>query len=255
MAAARGIDDGLVRMLGLPYLRLTRERSIHERCRYGLAVMAALRLARPAVLDVGCGSGIMLRHLATYAGGIARYTGIDRAASRLVPRYRGLAVPAEFQDVDLDSDWRFPGHDLAWCSEVLEHLDDDTGVLGRVAASLKPGGHAIVTMPSLAFLERAARKMPYMLEVIATQDGGHVRAGYTADSLRALARSAGFETVRIDAVSPRTDAEIRNRYRGAPVLWHAIDKLKMAPGPAHVFDAGPDELARYFSIAALLRRP
>jgi 2-polyprenyl-3-methyl-5-hydroxy-6-metoxy-1,4-benzoquinol methylase len=51
-----------------------------------------------------------------------------------------VRIPHRFLDIDLDSDWQVPDTDFAWCSEVLEHLTDDRGVLRRIAASVRPGG-------------------------------------------------------------------------------------------------------------------
>jgi SAM-dependent methyltransferase len=255
MGLAQKLDDALHRSFGLPYLRLARERSIHERCRYGLAAFERLGLERPQLLDVGCGSGLMLRYFARYRHGAAGYTGIDRAASRLEGRYARVAVPHRFLDLDLDSDWRVPGNDMAWCSEVLEHLYDDRAVLRRIAASVKPGGAIVVTMPSLPFLERVALRIPQMLEVSPAQDGGHVRAGYSPETLRALAADCGLDVLRIDAVSPRYDFEIRSRYGAPRGLLELIDRIPFSRAPKHVFDAGAATLERYFSIAAVLKVP
>jgi SAM-dependent methyltransferase len=256
MGLAQRIDETLHRNLGLAYLRLARERAIHERCAYALAAFAALGLERPRVLDVGCGGGILLRHLAQSRGGAAQYTGIDRHATRLESRYRDVVIPHRFLDIDLDGDWRVEAHDVAWCSEVLEHLIDDKGVLGRIARAVKPGGAIVVTMPSLPFLERIAKgPLPDALNVSATQDGWHVRAGYTPETIAALAASCGLGIEHVDAISPRLDFEIVSRYRAASPLWQAIDRIKFARQPEFVFGADAQTLARYFSIAAVLRRP
>jgi SAM-dependent methyltransferase len=256
MGLAQRIDEALHRSLGLAYLRLARERAIHERCEYARAAFAALDLKRPRVLDVGCGSGLLLRHLARYPHGVAQYTGIDRHASRLESRYSDVTIPHRFCDIDLDSDWRAEMHDVAWCSEVLEHLIDDKGVLARIARAVKPGGAIVVTMPSLSFLERISKgPMPEALNVSATQDGWHVRAGYTPETISALAASCGLGTEHVDAISPRLDFEIVSRYRAKAPLWQAIDRIKFARQPDFVIGADAQTLAHYFSIAAVLRRP
>jgi SAM-dependent methyltransferase len=248
------IDDFLHRRIGVPYLRLARERSIHERFRYALAVLDSLGLEGPTVLDVGCGSGMLLRHLASHRRRVASYTGIDLVATRLETRYRDVRIPHRFLDVDLDSDWQVPDNDFAWCSEVLEHLTDDRGVLRRIAGSVRPGGYVVVTMPSLEQRERVARKLPSALDVSPTQDGGHVRAGYTTETLGALAADAGLAVLRIDVVSPRLDFEFVSRYRSPRGMMELIDRIPFSRAPSFKFAAVPGNLARYISIAALLQR-
>lgn len=254
VAIVHAIDDFLNRRIGVAYLRLARDRSIHERCRYALAVLDSLALERPTVLDVGCGSGLLLRHLASQRRRVASYTGIDLVATRLERRYRDVRIPHRFLDVDLDSDGQMPDNDFAWCSEVLEHLTDASGVLRRIGASVRPGGHVVVTMPSLAQRERVAPRLPWVLDVSPVQDGGHVRAGYTPDTLRALAADAGLAVVRIDVVSPRLDFEFVSRYRSPRGVTELIDRIPFSRMPSFQFVAVPGTLERYISIAAILQR-
>ena len=77
MSALKDLDWWLAAKVGLPWLRLTRERAIHERFRYGLSLMDELNLQRPNFLDVGCGSGLMLYYLENIRDNVSEYTGID----------------------------------------------------------------------------------------------------------------------------------------------------------------------------------
>ncbi len=254
MGILRNLDRLFIRHLGLPWLRLTRERSINERFCYCLAVLDDLRLEKPAILDVGCGSGLLLRFLQTYPRGIARYDGIDHRIGRLDERYAGSSIPFAFREIHFDSDWTMPPCDFAWSSEVLEHLFDDSGVLGRIAACVRPGGYVVVTMPSLRYLQKMAPRYAFALDVSATQDGGHVRPGYTPEALAALAEGAGLRMLRIDAISPRTPFEFWIRL-GLPYLWHALDRIPLSGKPAFAFGADDRQLDSYYSIAAVLQKP
>lgn len=109
-------------------------------------------------------------------------------------------------------------------------------------------------MPSLAQRERVARKHPWALDVSPAQDGGHVRAGYTPESLSALAADAGLRVVRIDAVSPRLDFEFASRYRSPRGVMELIDRIPFSQAPSFEFAAKPGTLSRYMSIAAVLQR-
>jgi len=58
--ALRAVDNRLIRLLGLGYLRLTRDVLIHERLRFLVIILGALGRCKLRVLDVGCGSGMAL---------------------------------------------------------------------------------------------------------------------------------------------------------------------------------------------------
>ena len=255
MELLRRLDRRLIRYPGMPWLWLTRERSIQERFRYCLAVLEDLDLDSPSVIDVGCGSGLLLRFLQQYRRGIARYSGIDHRIDRLSERYAGSPVPHEFREVPLDSEWTASPADFAWCSEVLEHLFEDATVMRRIAAAVRPGGHVAVTVPSQTFLENMAPQHEIALAVSTTQDGGHVRVGYTRQSLTALAEGAGLRVLRVDAVSPRTSREYGMRHNLPYLVWQATDRVPMAGEPPYVFGADDGQLGRYASIAAVMQRP
>ena len=100
-------------------------------------------LAGMAVLDVGCGGGILSEGL-TYRG--AQVTGIDMGAANLDV---AQAHAAQYQ---LDIDYRhisvedlaaeMPNHfDVVTCMEMLEHVPDPGAIVQACAALTKPGGH------------------------------------------------------------------------------------------------------------------
>jgi SAM-dependent methyltransferase len=99
-------------------------------------------------LDYGCGDG--LRY-----GGMLRERGIDyrgfdvSAAAIEQARKRGLNVAAleptgkiSLPDASVDA---------AICFEVLEHLQEPQQALAEILRCLKPGGHALLSVPNSAF--------------------------------------------------------------------------------------------------------
>lgn len=162
-------------------------------------------------LDVGCGNGAFA--LAAYGLGnsvlgidlnpenvrrcneYAEFLGVDRRRCRF-----------EVANVyDLDSSERF---DQIVAFEILEHLEHDEAVIAALANLLEPGGRLHVSSPYL-------HRTPYAGEVLSeTEDGGHVRLGYTIDQLETMFEAAGLTpTLNDAAVGPwsRRALELVNR--------------------------------------------
>ena len=259
-ALASRLDRIAQRLLGMPYLKLTRGYDIHDRCRYLVGLIGAMPApSKLEVLDVGCGSGLVLRYLdRELRGRIGRYLGIDMRAERLKARYGDVAIAHRFADVNLDSDWSFGAFDLVWCAEVMEHLIDDRALLAKIVRSTRPGGTIVLTTPSLAFVEAMGRHIPTLLELSRVQDGGHVRLGYAPEDFRRFAQEHGLELVRLDGITRTGLDRVRRRYRGGRLdfmLSNATAGRGRAAGD--VFSHGPDfsgREAEFWSIAAVFRR-
>ncbi|MFC0503994.1 class I SAM-dependent methyltransferase [Micromonospora costi] len=116
--------------------------------------------ARPeqpaAVLDVGCGDGSFLAHLAsTVARPDVRWIGVDYSEHQLA---RAAELPYEFHRCDLGEGIPLPdvSVDVVHAGEVVEHLYDPDRLLEECARVLRPGGHLVVTTPNLhAWYNRA----------------------------------------------------------------------------------------------------
>ena len=110
-----------------------------------VAQRAALRDA--AVLDVGCGGGLLSEALAK-AG--ARVTAIDLAPNLLkVARLHGLesGVKVEYRQTAVEAlAEESPGaFDVVTCMEMLEHVPDPASVVRACATLLKPGGRLFLS--------------------------------------------------------------------------------------------------------------
>ncbi len=255
------IDNTLQQVFGLPYLYISRDFNIHSRCRYLLYKLARLKGAGLSMLDVGCGAGITLRHLATiHPPKITRYVGIDLAAERLKPRYRDIRnIDIAFHDVNLDDAWDFGQFDIVWCSEVIEHLMDDAGQILKMKQAAKPGGTVLITTPCLDFVQHIGALFPPILKTSHVQDGGHVRHGYRFEDMVRLAAKAGLVVNSIDGVNRLTLAETEQRYTTRGLAWIAnnIAKCWTARGKCDfaLGDAFKSHPERYASIGAELVRP
>jgi SAM-dependent methyltransferase len=106
------------------------------------------------LLEIGCGTGFVLDGIRR------RFSGLDLTGAD--PFRAGLAVARRrlpgIRLLQLDArDLRFSeAFDVVTAFDVLEHIDDDSGVLERAAHSLRPGGGLIVTVPQHRWLWSAA---------------------------------------------------------------------------------------------------
>jgi len=105
------------------------------------------RTSSVRILDVGCGTGGMLKELAAFGLAI----GLDRAPEALArcrrrsgaPLVRGAAEGLPFPAGSFD---------LVTALDLLEHLDDDEAGLREIARVLRPGGLAVLTVPACPLL-------------------------------------------------------------------------------------------------------
>ncbi len=104
-----------------------------------------LNIAGKAVLDIGCGGGILTEALA-HRG--ARVTGIDMTDAPLkVARLHALdsgLEGIEYRQMTAEAlAEEAPGQfDVITCMEMLEHVPDPTSVISAIERLLKPGGYA-----------------------------------------------------------------------------------------------------------------
>ena len=99
------------------------------------------------VVDVGSGTGTMLREFGTLVGPGGRAVGVEpnprlravaaqrATASANISVIGGLAELLPFDDDSVD---------LVWCERVLQHLTDPQGAFTEFARVLRPGGRAVV---------------------------------------------------------------------------------------------------------------
>lgn len=163
-----------------------------------------LGLWKPApltVLDAGGGEGSFCYFMArkfpqwrVVLGDNAASTLEKAAAIRQALQLQNL----ELREMDLLDLGEREVYDAIVCSDVLEHIEDDQRVVTHLGAALKPGGHLIVTSPSVP--------QPKHLSLVAWRekrigftpaDYGHVRQGYGESDLERIFATAGLETERV----------------------------------------------------------
>ena len=144
------------------------------------------------VLDIGCGEGIISRHLHEKNCVVI---GVDRkdpdpSFTRFIDDY--FCQDLE-QSLTAISDKRF---DYALAADVLEHVRDRTRLLQEIAASLKPGGLLIASTGNIAlFVYRfllLLGRFDYGERGILDKDHVHL---FTVSNFKSLIEEAGFRVV------------------------------------------------------------
>lgn len=143
-----------------------------------LARLVALPAA-PRLLEAGCGTGGNLAMLSRF-GEVAAFEP-DAEARRMAREKSGFEV----RDGRLPGDIPFePGRfDLVAAFDVLEHVEDDLASLRALHAQLRPGGSALITVPTFEFLWSRH------------DERHHHWRRYTKDALVGRAAAAGFTPV------------------------------------------------------------
>lgn len=139
------------------------------------------------VLEIGCGSGWMLRRLKD-AGWKATGIDFDPAA---VDAARSLGL----EDISVNSlekcAYKDASFDAVIMSDVIEHLYDPAGTVRECARILKPGGTLVVLTPNSSSLGHRVFKRSW----IHIHPPEHLHL-FRPQLLREMARRAGFEQAR-----------------------------------------------------------
>jgi len=176
-----------------------------KRFRYFLGCIERARRrlgAELRFLDAGCGDGYWLSRLAGLRG--LSLSGVDYNPVR-VERAKRVAAGANVRCSDLSS--FAPGElfDVMLLSQVIEHVQDDVGLLRKAHSLLRPGGVLILGSPN----EGSQRRQRIARRRGLSPDYDHLHF-YTESELREKARGAGF----------RTDSAMREVFYIGSDRWH-----------------------------------
>jgi 3-demethylubiquinone-9 3-methyltransferase (EC 2.1.1.64) len=110
-------------------------------------VKQRLALRDAAVLDVGCGGGLLSEALAKEGASV---TAIDLApelikVAKLHRLESGVAVDYRLQPVEALAAEQPASFDAITCMEMLEHVPDPSAIIAACASLLKPGGRLFLS--------------------------------------------------------------------------------------------------------------
>ncbi len=176
-------------------------RTLHEINPVRLAyVERAGSLAGRAIVDVGCGGGVLAEAMAR-AG--AQVVGLDLAEELLrVAELHALEanVPVTYlrESAEQHAGSHASAYDVVTCMEMLEHVPDPASVVTALAALVRPGGDLFVSTINRtprAYLH-AVLGAEYVLRLLPA--GTHTYARFIRPSeLAAWAKAAGLTLVDV----------------------------------------------------------
>jgi SAM-dependent methyltransferase len=143
-------------------------------------------------LDAGSGSGAFTLY-ASVAGNEAVGISFDdrknqtaRARSKILNQARVQFITCDLRRLS-ELAPSLGSFDQIMCLETIEHVRDDAKLMRDLAAVLRPGGQLLLTTPFSGH--------PGLLgdRVSVSEDGGHIRRGYTHEELRELMNDAGLD--------------------------------------------------------------
>ncbi|HTR49892.1 MAG TPA: class I SAM-dependent methyltransferase [Kofleriaceae bacterium] len=201
----------------LPYHRMLDDLEVEVVERYG---------AGKQVLEVGCGTGLLLDRVARFAAG-AR--GIDLSGGMLAQAAaRGLhVVQASATELPIAS----ASVDVAYSFKVLAHIPDIAGALREMTRVVRPGGWVIAEFYNARSLRRLVKAVKRPTAVSENTHDEHVYTRY--DDARAIRRylppDLEWVTTRGIRVITPAAAVLRVPVVGAAVRW-AEHRLADVPG-------------------------
>lgn len=104
-------------------------------------------LAGLAVLDVGCGGGLLAEAMARQG---ARVVGLDLASelievARLHALEAGVSIDYRVESAEQHALAGAGRYDVVTCMEMLEHVPDPHAIVAELATLVRPGGHVFVS--------------------------------------------------------------------------------------------------------------
>jgi ubiquinone/menaquinone biosynthesis C-methylase UbiE len=164
---------------------------LHTHIRFR-AIKKYVEYNRKNVLEVGCGSGIMISNLAKKFSADSYLIGIDSDLNAIKyanqdNKFKNLkfmvgnVLNLNFPDGEFDE---------ILCFDILEHVRDDAKAVSEISRVLKEDGVLIVSAPTPLYPKYFGRKFADAI--------GHVRDGYTLDQLIGLLAKYKFKILSFE---------------------------------------------------------
>lgn len=245
------MDDLLVRLLGWKATVLHGDPTTYDRWKW---LRRHLSSGPLKTLEAGCGSGAFTLYAAKLGNQALGISFDERNMRVAADRARLLRLDgAQFIVGDLrklnEYSVTLGKFDQIICFETIEHILNDQKLIDDLAALLWPEGKILLTTPYKNYIPL------YQDELSESEDGGHVRWGYTFGEIRKLFDAAGINVVVEEYVSGFISQKTTNLIRRLgmkmpyPIAWGISLPLRLLA----LWDAPFTKLMRYpyLSIAVV----
>jgi 2-polyprenyl-3-methyl-5-hydroxy-6-metoxy-1,4-benzoquinol methylase len=169
--------------------------------RAAAAVNDITRNSNFRVLEIACGTGTLSRMIV-----FSSYHGLDISAAAIdIARQKSAcisfpasSVPPTYEAADFH-EWPLPeqAFDVAVCIDAISSIRDQAIALEKIARSLRPSGHLVLTTINRYVYDRIQRTPTVRLE------SGPVCHWLSRSELQTLIRQAGFAIERSSTIMPR----------------------------------------------------
>lgn len=197
-------------------------------------------------LDAGCGEGAFTLY-AALRGNTAIGLSHDLASNQKASQYTkqlncssATFVTGDLRTLDKRAT-KLGTFDQIICFETIEHILNDKKLIHNLASLLNPGGRLLLTTPNKNY------KHLYGDSLSKTEDGGHVRWGYTHDEIKTMFNASGLEVAKQDFVGGMVSQKLTNLLRfvgkksSRRIAWTATLPLR----PLSLMDPALTKLLRY----------
>lgn len=182
-------------------------------------------------LDAGCGAGAYTMYAATIGN---KSIGIssDRQNNQNAEYRAGiLRIPSiKFITADLrdfgNLKARIGMFDQILCLDTIEHIKEDQKLIENLSSILKPGGRFLLTAPYKHYRRMVNDRLSE------SEDGGHLRWGYTHEEIRKMFNRCGLDVEAEDYISGFISQQLTNLARllgrvNKKIAWASTSPFKI----------------------------